>query len=106
MSDAFDDAFRRCCPSDLRQFKACFFEKIPKLLLETLPPAGGQNQHFEIDKLAEIRPVARAKHVVDEKQRSLGAHDLMAVTKDLDCMIVVPVVDHQLQQIGVATFRN
>ena len=97
---------RRCCPNDLRQFKARLSEEVVKLLLGTLPSAGGQNQHFEIDKLPEIWLIARAKHVVDENQRSLAAHDLMAVTKDLDCVIVIPVVDHELQQICVATFRN
>jgi hypothetical protein len=85
------------------QNEARLLEKSAELIERPLA-AAGVHQHVEV-RQPRIGVSSRIHNSLDEHQRGAASHCFAAAAQDTDCLGVLPIVEHILEQIGVAASR-
>src|SRR3954452_194823 len=87
---------------DVHQPEAAGGEQLDELLARPLAAAGA-DEHVQVDELPLGPLVRRRDHALDhEHRRVVPPHD----AQDLRRLLVLPVVEDPLQQVGVAARRD
>jgi len=83
-----------------RQNKARLLEKSAELIERPLA-AAGVHQHVEV-RQTRIGLSSPIHNSFDEHQRGAASHCFAAAAQNADCLGVLPIVEHVLEQISVA----
>src|SRR5262249_52710618 len=96
-----DHAHREWRWHDAAHPEAGLIEQRLVLLLGALASAGGE-QHLDVEALADERLVAGWNDELDDQQPSALLHRAMTAREQRQRTLIVPVVQHVLEQVGVA----
>src|SRR5215468_6570405 len=100
-----DHAHDRWRLYDAAHLEAGLTEQRFVLLLGALASAGGE-QHLDVEVFADERLVAGWNDELDDQQPSARLHRAMTAREQRQRMLVFPVVQYVLEQVGVAVCRD
>src|SRR5436190_5640680 len=101
----FHDAERRLRRHDPREVETGAVEQRAELLLRALASTW-HDQHLEVEDLPHARLVARRNHRLDQDDAAVLRQHLPDVRQDQRRLVVVPVMNDVLHDVGVAAGRD
>jgi hypothetical protein len=84
------------------EFEPGSLQQVPELRLGPLSATRCERQHLEIQEFTEVRRVTGRNYRINDEHFPSAPHRIAAISEDLNCSLVIPVVYDVLQDIGVA----
>src|SRR5205823_14763564 len=80
-----------------REFEPGSLQQVPELRLGPLSATWCEREHLEIQEFTEVRHVTGRNHRIDDEHFPSTPHRTVAISENLNCSLVIPVMDDVLR---------